>query len=449
MRARMRAAGVVAASALSLLADGAEAKDWTQVYVGAAVGADVVSTEIDVSLAGLAEVGADDLGTGAFGGSLRLGADYQANHWLVVGAFANIDWSDAETKLSAAAGGLGLTLDLLGIERAWTVGARAGMLATPDTLSYLLVGYTQVDFSDITISGGLAPALKVPEGKGVVVGSGFEHRVTPNVSLTGEYRASYLDEETLFAIPGLVDVSTETVLHTGRIGVAYRFGGGASDAAAVDRPASSWTGLYGGIGTGVSGVDGEVDVATPLFGGIAANGEGLVGGDYGGSLMIGYDHRIAPKWVAGVFAAVDKTLQESEITASALGLSAGVDLPILDELYTVAARAGYLVSSETLLYGLVGYARLEMTDLDVAAAGIPLFSFSMPTFEGVTYGGGIETQLGRGFSLRAEYRYADLGEETLFDAGGFTATADADVHTTRVFLNYRFDREESVASPLK
>lgn len=447
---RLRRDGTLAAGVgLALLAQstGAFAKDWTQIYVGAGIGADVVSTEIDASIGGLADIGADDVGTGAFGASLRIGADYQVNNWLVVGAFANVDWSEAETTFTASAAGSALSLDLLGIEHAWTVGVRAGTLVAPDTLSYLLLGYTEVTFSDISF-GGLLPDLNVPEGKGVVIGSGFEHRLTSNISLTGEYRASYLDDETLFSEPGVADISTETVLHTGRIGIAYRFGGG-GEAEVAERPTSSWTGFYAGIGTGVSGVDGDIGISTPLLGGIAGSGEGLVGGDFGGSLVVGYDHRLGPNWVAGVFGAVDKTLQDSDISLSALGTSASVDLPIMDELYTVAARAGYLAASNTLVYGLVGYARMTATDLDVSLDGVGAGSFSLPTFEGITYGGGIETLIGRGFSLRAEYRYADLEEETLFSEAGITATADADVHTTRVLINYRFDRESEPVAPLK
>ena len=78
-----------------------------------------------------------------------------------------------------------------------------------------------------------------------------------------------------------------------------------------------------------------------------------------------------------------------------------------------------------------------------------LGSFSVPTFEGITYGGGIETLIGRGFSLRAEYRFADMNEETLFSDPLLSATADADVHTMRAFITYRFGQDETPAAPLK
>ncbi len=439
MRAK-RAAALIALAGSSALGSVAEAKDWTQIYVGAGIGADVVSTDIDLSLLGLVNIGVDDVGTSGFGASLRIGADYQVNNWLVVGAFANVDWSQVETKFSLGAGGAGASLDLLGIDHAWTIGARAGLLVTPDTLSYLLIGYTEVAFSDITFAG-LLPAFKVPDGHGVVVGSGFEHRLTSNVSLTGEYRASFLDEETLFSVPGLIDLSTETVLHTGRVGLAYRFGGGGDETAMTERLSSSWTGFYGGLGTGVSGVDGEIDVGTPLLPGLSASAEGLVGGDYGGTLMIGYDQRVAPNWVVGVFGAVDKTVQDPEVSVGAFGITAAaIELPMMDELYTVAARAGYLLESDTLVYGLVGYSWLDMTDLEIGFVGLPSMALKMPSFGGVTFGGGIETLIGSGFSLRAEYRYASMEEEALFTDPLLTATAEADVHTTRVLFNYRFDQ---------
>jgi opacity protein-like surface antigen len=228
--------GIAAAAALmgyAALAHAAEATDWTQVYIGVGLGADAVSTEYDTSLAGLLHIGTDDVGTTGFGASLRLGADYQVNTWLVVGAFANIDWSKTGTEIPIGGGALSVSPDLFGVEHAWTVAARAGTLVTPDTLSYFLVGYTEVAFTEVTFVG--VPLFKMPDGQGIVVGSGFEHRLTPNVSLTGEYRASYLDEETLFSVPGGVDISSDTVLHTGRVGLAYRFGGASNDKVAPDQ----------------------------------------------------------------------------------------------------------------------------------------------------------------------------------------------------------------------
>lgn len=430
---------IAAASAVvgcAAFAHTAAANDWTQVYIGVGIGADVVSTEYDTSVLGLLNSGSDDVGTSGFGASLRLGADYQVNNWLVVGAFANIDWSNTETKIPFGGAGLGASPDLFGVEHAWTVGARAGALVTPDTLSYFLVGYTEAAFTDVTF-GGLVD-LKVPDGRGIVVGSGFEHRLTSNISLTGEYRASYLEGETLFSIPGAIDVTSDTVLHTGRVGLAYRFGGGGGDRAPYERLTSSWTGFYAGIGTGVSGLDGEINAYSPFFG--SSSNEGMGGGDFGGSIMVGYDHRVAPSWLIGVFGAVDKTLQDSEIEVSAFGSTVGtVQLPQMDELYTVAARAGYLLASDTLVYGLVGYSWLDMSDLHIVSVGFPTDTLSIPSFGGVTVGGGVETLIGNNLSLRAEYRYAAMGEETLISTPIGTVTSEADVHTTRVFLNYRFD----------
>jgi outer membrane immunogenic protein len=56
---------------------------------------------------------------------------------------------------------------------------------------------------------------------------------------------------------------------------------------------------------------------------------------------------------------------------------------------------------------------------------------------GYTLGGGLEWQFAPNWSLKTEYLYVDLGEQTLSGPSG-TYTTDTDFHTVRAGVNFRF-----------
>jgi outer membrane immunogenic protein len=56
---------------------------------------------------------------------------------------------------------------------------------------------------------------------------------------------------------------------------------------------------------------------------------------------------------------------------------------------------------------------------------------------GYTVGGGIEWAFSPNWSLKSEYLYVDLGDQTFSSPAG-TYTTETDFHTARVGLNYRF-----------
>ena len=425
---------------ISASIDKAKADDWTQLYVGASGGVDAIVSDISGD-AGGAGFEANGLGGGDLGLTLRVGGDYQVNSWFVIGAFAQYDWSNIDTQAAFSFGADTLRAEILRLEKAWAVGGRAGFLFTPRVLAYGLIGYTEVTFGDMSINGaGLDVSAELPKDRGVMTGVGFEHRLTPTLSFTGEYRASFLEEKSLANVLG-VPIKAEGTMHAARLGLALRFGD-IGPAASVEEPITAaaapvWTGLYGGVGLGADAIVGDLAMTAPALG-LAAATTGLGGGNIGGSATIGYDHAFATKFIIGPFFTYDKSAQDIEFKASAAGESASVNIPSIDYMMTGGVRAGVLASDDTLLYALIGYTRMEFTDLEASSSIGLSAKVKSDSYDGISFGGGVEKLIGHGLSLRAEYRFVDLGSENIDSVPGvYTVRAEPDLHIGRLMLNYR------------
>ncbi len=435
------AAVLLASTALPNLA---AASDWTQAYIAIGIGADAVTGEI-VGADGFGNsVTADGLGGGDIGLSLRVGADYQINNWLVFGVFANFDWSNIETTASITDGVDTASAKLMKLNYAWALGGRAGVVVAPSLMVYGLLGYTRVDLDDPSVTfGGTTLSLDLPSYGGIVLGGGFEHKLTNNVSLTGEYRQSRFDAETLFSTAGFT-VTGEPTLHVGRIGVAYRFGGASAEpapytggGAAVNR----WTGIYVAGGLGADAMTRDLSLSIPGVN-VSAALDGLGGGDIGGTISVGYDRMIGDRYLLGVFGMYDFSGHETEISANVLGTTASIDLLSLERSWSVGARAGMLLADDVLAYGLIGYTHVEFADISFGAGGFG-GGFEFPEFSGVMLGAGFEKSFGSGLSLRAEYRVSLLGEESLFAIPGVVSLEmDPTIHTARLLLAYKFNSGE-------
>lgn len=221
-----------ALGALLLAAEPVKAADWTGVHVGVGVGAGAIVHELNLSVPPLAGTNVNFNGLGGEGGflTLQLGADIQVAPRFVLGAFVDYDVSDISTDLAITAPGAPLTINAdVTVDSQLSVGLRAGWLPTDakDTLWYAMLGYTHVEFDDASISGtgGLtfSASAPLPDFSGYFVGAGVETMLMPNVSLKAEYRFTQLSDESLFQIPGTLDLTLEPSLHTARVAVSYRF----------------------------------------------------------------------------------------------------------------------------------------------------------------------------------------------------------------------------------
>jgi outer membrane immunogenic protein len=217
---------------------------WTGFYLGAGGGLGALTTSLDatpgpaVTDPGAAGASASLDGLGADGSFLTLsaGADYQVSSRFVAGAFVDVDFYDLETQIAVTIPGIGVAAKGgLDVDHAWSVGARLGYLASPETLLFVSGGYTRLGITEIgaNVSGPfptIAARASAPSADGVFIGAGFEAMLTRHISLRGEYR--YMDfgsgQIDLPIVQGLnlndyAVVEAAADVQTGRLSLNYRF----------------------------------------------------------------------------------------------------------------------------------------------------------------------------------------------------------------------------------
>jgi len=189
----------------------------------------------------------DGIGGEGIFGTLQIGYDWQFAPRGVFGFFADADLTAIETDLDFSASTDGDTWlsgsGEMEMDYMWTIGARLGYLATPDTLLYLLAGYSQAEFDDPSISinydgGSDTFKTSLDTFSGVTVGLGMETRLDHNWGLKLEYRFTQFSDEELFSFTDGdyygkynqyyteqgISADLEPSLHTGRVVLTYRFG---------------------------------------------------------------------------------------------------------------------------------------------------------------------------------------------------------------------------------
>jgi outer membrane immunogenic protein len=246
MRTKLIAMGLVIALAGPALADGYEDPKsfkappvpiWNGWYLGAGVGYGHGATD-DKYFEDTADgvFTSNFKGESAQGGLVRFmgGIDRQITDKFVLGAFADVDWTDINLTFSSSSGGLddGPINDKLSMEWQWVIGARAGYLFTPATMLYVLGGFTQAHFKsdgwyDIYNGGDVLPGKSAATFNGFVVGFGMETLVGHNLFLRGEMRYSEFDGRVINS--GVLDGDTfsdteSPTLLTGLLGLTYKFG---------------------------------------------------------------------------------------------------------------------------------------------------------------------------------------------------------------------------------
>jgi outer membrane immunogenic protein len=238
-------------------------------------------------------------------------------------------------------------------------------------------------------------------------------------------------------------------------------------------PPFSWTGFYLGVNVGQAWRNATTQLADDV-GGVHFVSDLLpprgfhVSGFVGGG-QIGHNWRLAGRWVAGFevdfqHSAVDgDSSSESPDVGFVLNLTQAQDLKWFG---TLRGRLGFLATDRLLLFGTGGLAfgHTEASASIANISGVPIQVFGPPltflcpahevcladsasrTSLGGVIGAGFEYALWHNVTLKAEYLYLDLGDQTLrlvthLPAAGnaaATATFDNTFHIVRAGLNVKF-----------
>ncbi len=194
---------------------------------------------------------------------------------------------------------------------------------------------------------------------------------------------------------------------------------------------SPWGGCY--IGGGAAYSDALTDTSLDVA------GAGIAG-------TVGCDIPVAPRIIFGVYADYLHN-PDTTFSVSAGVPSVGLLETSLDNAWSVGARGGYLVTSETMLYVLLGYAQAGVSD--ITSPAFPAFSLSVPDLKGYVVGGGIETALGRNLYAQFQGTFTNYDKESIDLGAPFSLGLDTDVLTVRAALLLKFNGPEQITAPFE
>ncbi len=314
--------------------------------------------------------------------------------------------------------------------------ARAGILANPSTLLYLVGGYAGQNIHTdgfATVPGASASFSNDQTVNGWTVGPGFETGLFGAWTGKLEYRYSQFGRTNLAGTGIGLNPSTHAI----RAGLSYRFGGlgvaSSNEQAPPGATNVNWTGIYGGVAAGAGMGFGRVNAAAGGAGGAAAGfdsgGQGLLG-----SVFAGADYQFSPYALVGVMGDFTWTGIQSSFSIMAPGGSAFVSAEA-NRQWSVMGRAGYLPVPSTLIYAAGGYSQLNVhgTASLVLPGSMP-FASRDTALSGFTVGPGIETVITGGWTTRLEYRFSQFEQKEV--APGITMQPSN--HTIRAGLSYKF-----------
>ena len=186
--------------------------------------------------------------------------------------------------------------------------------------------------------------------------------------------------------------------------------------------AYNWSGFYAGIHGGYGWGNGSETI-------LGITDSGRIDGWFGGG-QIGWNWQAAGSpWVWGI----EADLSGSDIgsSVSVLGITQDANVNMFG---TVRGRLGY-AWDRAMVYGTGGFA-WGRNELSFSGFGLTLSEDR--THTGWVAGGGIEWALLDNWMAKVEYQYLMLDSESYFTAIPGGIGLDANFHTVRVGLNYRF-----------
>ena len=220
------------------------------------------------------------------------------------------------------------------------------------------------------------------------------------------------------------------------------FGGSLKDEVV---PVFRWTGFYVGIngGYGWAANPGDIHYESSLGLADRSGGPDAAGGFGGGQIGYNWQGPFSPNVVVGVEADIQAADVQDTFHGTTDNGLVGFARQDLEWFGTVRGRLGWAFD-HTLVYGTGGFAYGRVEDSTFGTAlGQSISMRSDDNRTGYVVGGGIEYAFGGNLSLKVEYQFINLGDESLFGVftpSGVTATSspiDASFHTVRAGLNLK------------
>lgn len=181
--------------------------------------------------------------------------------------------------------------------------------------------------------------------------------------------------------------------------------------AQVDGP---FDGLYAGGQVGWESIDLSAD-QTPIT---SSEDDGIT---Y--SIVGGYRRQFDTGWVGGLDVSLGRSTADGTIIAT-LGEGPAAFAVDSDWQYGMDAHIGYMLTSETLVFGRVGYHWLELNVTPQGPTGAAFADAASHTLDDIRFGGGIEVAFTDQINIRITGNYVDYGSETVeLESYGFKAGA--------------------------
>src|SRR5690242_3639806 len=165
---------------------------WTGCYLGGGGGYGMFDQEVRFVETGRPVGLSTDVGGRGWFGTVQVGCDFQISSNIVIGAFADYDFSGIKGNLHTN------VQDLVGREKlksSWAAGGRIGWIAFQPLLVYVSAGVTEARFNSISLADGLSgtPTTLSVAGhtySGWFIGSGYEYALSfmPGLFWKTEYR---------------------------------------------------------------------------------------------------------------------------------------------------------------------------------------------------------------------------------------------------------------------
>ncbi len=399
---------------------------WQGFYVGAHAGYGFGVAKASGSL-GTEPLDTDFFGGRGFTGGLLAGYNYMVMPRTLIGIEGDANWGNI-THTDTAQDSLGDSFDMkITQKQAYSLRARFGYLLAPETLLYGTAGWSWSQFSFALDFTGLGADNDTQWFNGPQVGGGIETVVAPGWIARLEYLHSFYNSRAFNSpiVNGFFgsDIAARPSIGVGRLALIYNFGPGASSPWQTPAATPSWNGVYAGaaLGAGVANAKVEFTGSNPN----SIDGVGISG--VLPTAMIGYDWRVAPRWVLGV---------EGEV---APGLSTA-DFQV-DWTAALRGRVGYLLTPATMIYGSAGWVTTGIRTTSIISGVVTI---SSQRVNALAMGGGIETAVTNHWLARFDYQYAFTASlhDIAVDFGPFgagTVDAHAQFHYARLGLVYLLD----------